>query len=83
VTVIGKEPSVAAIPAVIKINKREKRINMIFRPINFLYCAFIAVPLSVPAEVSVLDVMRIHVSMYDKYSIFLFMLFVIKKSVIK
>ena len=60
-------PIAAAIPAVIKIKKREKRINMIFRPVNFLYCAFIAVPLSVPAEVSVLDVMLIQVSMCDKY----------------
>ena len=56
-TVMGYEPSVADIPAIIKIKMREERIKMIFLPINLLYCSLIsALFVLVPDMVSVLDV---------------------------
>jgi len=58
---MGKEPIVAAIPAIIRIKKREKKINRIFLPINFLYCAFISsLFVCVPDIASVLDVMTVN-----------------------
>ena len=58
---MGKEPIVAAIPAIIRIKKREKKINRIFLPINFLYCAFISsLFVRVPDIASVLDVMTVN-----------------------
>lgn len=60
-TVMGYEPSVADIPARIKIRMREKRIKMIFLPMNFLYSAFISdLIVRVPGIVSVLSVIFVH-----------------------